>query len=66
MCSAEISKVLDDFRYSPSALVAHNQDAQLYDGHTIRTTASPSPPALSHKNLFASRVKFVDPNYNFD
>jgi hypothetical protein len=24
--------ILDDFRFSPSALVAHNQDAQLYDG----------------------------------
>lgn len=28
--------VLDDFRFSPSALVAHNQDAQLYDGTASR------------------------------
>jgi len=30
------SMVLDDFRFSPSALVAHNQDAQLYDGTASR------------------------------
>lgn len=28
--------VLDDFRFSASALVAHNQDSQLYDGTASR------------------------------
>ena len=30
------SRMLDDFRFSASALVAHNEDSQLYDGTAAR------------------------------
>lgn len=30
------SRMLDDFRFSASALVAHNEDSQLYDGTATR------------------------------
>lgn len=49
--------VLDDFRFSPSALVAHNRDAQLYDGTASRWGIDIDALCRKCEQLSASQVE---------
>lgn len=48
---------LDDFRFSASALVAHNQDAQLYDGTASRWGIDIETLNKKCESLSASQVE---------
>lgn len=49
--------VLDDFRFSASALVAHNQDSQLYDGTASRWGINLEELNSKVERLSASQVE---------
>lgn len=49
--------VLDDFRFSASALVAHNQDSQLYDGTASRWGIDIDKLNSKCNNLTAAQVE---------
>lgn len=49
--------VLDDFRFSASALVAHNQDSQLYDGTASRWGIDIDKLNNKCNNLTAAQVE---------